>query len=340
MVEDTKCECGHQNPLGTVLCESCGKPLQEDAMPDSGPLEMRYDGVLRRSQRENPTIIDRIWKFFSSVKVAIYLIIMTLIGAAIGTIFPQENMFLGDVKFSTLYEEKYGTAGRIYYLLGLSHTYDSIWFKGLLVMIGTSLVVCSLDRVLPLYRALNKQSIRKHLGFLTRQRVTYQGSLIENGQTDETQWLGDMEKELKRRRYRVHTEDGALLAEKYRFSRWGPYINHIGLIVFLLAVLARSIPGWYMDQYVGFMEGRIVKIPETPYYLENKKFTVEFYSEDELAPEFRGQGKTVPKFYETQAVLYICESNCGTGQEPKLKEVASHNIQVNKPLVYKGFKAY
>ena len=66
--------------------------------------------------------------------------------------------------------------------------------------------------------------------------------------------------------------DTALLAEKHRFSRWGPYINHIGLIIFLLAVLMRGLPGWYMDQYSGFLEGVPVKIENTPYYLENEKF--------------------------------------------------------------------
>lgn len=25
-----KCDCGHVNPLGTVLCESCGKPIEEN----------------------------------------------------------------------------------------------------------------------------------------------------------------------------------------------------------------------------------------------------------------------------------------------------------------------
>lgn len=62
-ITNTKCECGHQNPVGTVLCEACGKPLGKES--DWGEnLEMRYDGVARRSQRVNPSIIDRVWNFF------------------------------------------------------------------------------------------------------------------------------------------------------------------------------------------------------------------------------------------------------------------------------------
>ncbi|UQZ81966.1 Cytochrome c biogenesis protein CcsB [Paenibacillus konkukensis] len=344
MIQNTKCECGHQNLLGTVLCESCGKPLFDD--DGSAPLEMRYDGVARRSQRENPGLLDKVWNFFSSVKIAIYLIIITLLGAALGTIFTQESNFV-NFDPSTYYKDTYGTIGEIYYQLGLSHTYQSWWFITLLLMLGTSLVVCSLDRVLPLYRALNKQQIRKHTNFILRQKVSYKGPLPTSGPSCESAdeaakvWVEQAAEALRKQHYRVHTDGTALLAEKNRFSRWGPYINHIGLIIFLLAVLMRSLPGWNMDQYVAFPEGQIVKIPETSYYLKNEKFTLEFYSEDEMSPGFRAKEQAVPKVYETKAVLYKCTADCDDPlKQPKLEEVHRQNIIVNEPLNYKGLLAY
>ncbi|WNQ09325.1 cytochrome c biogenesis protein ResB [Paenibacillus aurantius] len=344
MFENTKCECGHQNPLGTLLCESCGKPLEDK--DGTAPLEMRYDGMARRSQKENPALIDRVWNFFSSVKIAVYLIIITLLASALGTVFPQENTFIS-MDPSVYYKETYGTLGDLYYRLGLSHTFDSWWFIGLLFMIGTSLVVCSLDRVLPLYRALNKQQIRKHLSFILRQKVSYEGELpavpVQTEGETSGPWMKEASQALRKKHYRVHLDsDGqALLAEKYRFSRWGPYINHIGLIIFLLAVLARSIPGWHMDQYMGFLEGRAVKVPETPYYLKNEKFTVDYYSEEEMSEGFKERQRDVPKTYMTKAVLYECTENCDDpSKEPVLKEVHQQNIEVNKPLQYKGFMAY
>ena len=42
------------------------------------------------------------------------------------------------------------------------------------------------------------------------------------------------EEKLKELRYNVKTEDGAILAEKGRFSRWGPYVNHTGSNHFLI----------------------------------------------------------------------------------------------------------
>ncbi|WP_314585355.1 cytochrome c biogenesis protein ResB [Paenibacillus terrigena] len=337
MFQNTKCECGHQNHVGTVLCESCGKPLN-DAEDANEPLEMRYDGVARKSQKANPSLIDQVWNFFSSVKIAVYLIIITLLGATLGTIFPQESTFInGDP--STYYEKTYGTIGKIYYTLGLSHTYTSWWFVALLVMIGTSLVICSLDRVLPLYRALSKQQIRKHMRFLTRQKVVYQQEIALTGSAEE--WVAQAVKPLRKRHYRVHTDGSALLAEKYRFSRWGPYINHIGLIIFLLAVLARGIPGWYMDQYIAFPEGEVKRIPDTNYYLKNEKFTVKYYKDSELPKEMQGQNKLIAELYETNAVLYECVEQCDDpSKKPVLKEVTRHNVEVNKPLDYNGFMAY
>lgn len=335
MIENTKCECGHQNPVGTVLCEACGKPLF-DVDESSEVLEMRYDGAARRSQRANPNVIDRIWNFFSSVKVAIYLIILTLIGASLGTIFQQESNFV-QVDASKFYKDNYGTIGDIYYKLGLSRTYESWWFITLLVMIGASLIICSLDRVLPLYKALSKQNIRKHKQFLIRQKVVYQGQIAE----DPLEWVQRSSLLLKKKGYRVHIEDDALLAEKQRFSRWGPYIIHIGLIIFLLAELFRGLPGLHLDKHYWFPEGEITRIPDTSFYLKNEKFTVEYYSEDEMSEDFRGTGKVVPKLFETKAVLYQCTADCDDpSKTPVLKEVKRHAIQVNKPLSYKGLSAY
>ncbi|MDQ0058233.1 cytochrome c biogenesis protein ResB [Paenibacillus harenae] len=336
VVENTKCECGHQNSVGTVLCESCGKPLlPSEAEGADTPLEMRYDGVARRSQKSNPNVIDRVWNFFSSVKIAIYLIVITFLTSMLGTIYPQENTFVNNFEPAVYYEETYGLPGKIYYMLGLSHTYESWWFIGLLVMIGTSLVICSLDRVLPLYRALSKQQIRKHPQFIHRQKTVYKQTV----EGDPEQWAEQFGAQLKRKGYRIHRDGSSLLAEKNRFSRWGPYINHIGLILFLLAILARSLPGFQMDSYITIPDGDTVQISGTNYYVKNEKFIVEFYKDDELPETLKGTARA--KLFKTQAVLYECTSNCNDPlKQPELTEVKQHDIIVNDPLKYKGLKLY
>lgn len=178
-MKQVKCECGHVNPVGTVLCESCGRALQETQPPLA---DMRYDGSARRSQTYNKTIIDKIWNFFSSVKVGIWLIVITLAASAFGTIFPQEAYLPPGAQADTYYEEQYGTFGQLYYLLGFHHLYGSWWYLLLIASIGISLVICSLDRVIPLYRALKNQGVRRSPAFLRRQRLFSETDTVLDGE--------------------------------------------------------------------------------------------------------------------------------------------------------------
>lgn len=227
MMKQVKCECGHVNPHGTVLCESCGRVLVEEEKSKK-LVDMRYEGSARRSQTYNKTIIDKIWNFFSSVKVGVTLIIITLAASAIGTIFPQEMYIPPTENASVYYEDQYGFAGEVYYTLGFHNLYSSWWYLLLIASIGVSLVICSLDRVVPLYRALKKQRVDRHEGFLKRQRL-YRATTLASVEEDSFEKI---KAKLKEKRYNIREENGSILAEKNRFSRWGPYINHIGLIIF------------------------------------------------------------------------------------------------------------
>lgn len=322
-MKNTKCDCGHNNPVGTILCEYCGKPLEEEESSGQ-PLEMRYEGKARRSQKRHKTLLDRVWNFFSSVKVAIYLIVITLVASILGTIFPQER-FIGTGRPDVYYAQEYGIWGDLYYKLGLSDMYSSWWYVTLLAMIGISLVICSLDRVIPLYQALKKQRVTKSTVFITRQRVSRR---IEISEDEKESALGALSEQLIKKRYHVRNEGDSLLAEKGRFSRWGPYVNHIGLIIFLFGALMRLIPGWYMDEAIYVREGETKKLPDLNYYVKNEKAIMEYYDEKESRLQ-ADQNQSIVKNYETRAVLY--EKDPDTG---KLKELKRQSIIVNKPFKY------
>lgn len=331
MIDNTKCECGHSNPVGTILCEYCGKPLTEELMESNQTIEreMRYEGKARRSQTTPTSWFDRVWNFFSSVKVAIILIVITLIAAGIGTIFPQER-FIPSASPETYYKEQYGMLGDLFYRLGFSDMYSSWWFFLLIAMIGISLVVCSLDRVVPLYKALKNQKVVKNTTFIIRQRIHYKFDVLAD---EKEQKLSDLKEQLSQKGYQVKQEQDAILAEKGRVSRWGPYINHIGLIIFLLGVLCRYIPGWYLDDIVWLREGEIKKVPETEFYVKNERTFAELYEEDEIhSDDIEGP---VVKKYQTDAVLYVKDESTG-----ELKPVHQQSILVNHPLKYHDLLLY
>ncbi|MGM8365310.1 cytochrome c biogenesis protein ResB [Virgibacillus sp. W0181] len=340
-----KCECGHVNPEGTVLCEACGKPIEEnqhiDGNNDKKLLNMRYDGTARRSQTYNKSIIDKTWSFFSSVKVGVWLIVLALIGSAIGSIFPQEMYIPADAvsrEPSIFYEARYGLFGKVFYQLGFHNLYSSWWYMLLIALIGVSLVICSLDRVVPLYKALKMQKAKRHKTFLSRQRLFSETDVVSN--KDKKTVI----ERLKKQRYRVRDEDGHILAEKGRFSRWGPYVNHIGLIIILAAALLRMTPFLFLDEYVWIREGEELAIPGTDseYFIKNEKFTVEYYDENDerFKDALEKEGAMVAKNYQTDAIIYKAKESSLTGAKPELEKVVQGQIRMNQPIKFDGYTIY
>ncbi|MDM5208280.1 MULTISPECIES: cytochrome c biogenesis protein ResB [Cytobacillus] len=339
-MKQVKCECGHVNPHGTVLCESCGRVLVEEEKSKK-LVDMRYEGSARRSQTYNKTIIDKIWNFFSSVKVGVTLIIITLAASAIGTIFPQEMYIPPTENASVYYEDQYGFAGEVYYTLGFHNLYSSWWYLLLIASIGVSLVICSLDRVVPLYRALKKQRVDRHEGFLKRQRL-YRATTLASIEEDSFEKI---KVKLKEKRYNIREENGSILAEKNRFSRWGPYINHIGLIIFLIGGMLRFVPGMYVDELLWIREGETVVIPETKgeYYLENHEFILETYEKEKENEAFTTaieNNGTVAKNFQTNVSLYKESGETIAGQDPELEKVEDYELRVNEPLKFEQFALY
>ncbi|MDM5192824.1 cytochrome c biogenesis protein ResB [Bacillus hominis] len=338
MLKEIKCECGHVNPIGTVFCEACGKPFESNE--NVKLLDMRYEGSARRSLTQTKTIVDKIWSFFSSVKVGVWLIVITLAASAIGTIFPQEMYITPGIAPAEYYKQEYGFLGQLYYQLGFNNLYGSLWYMMLIASIGISLVICSLDRVIPLYKALKKQGVKRHPSFLKRQRLYGTGTPQD----------GDLERlqmNLKKRNYNVKVEDGNVLAEKGRFSRWGPYVNHIGLIIFLFGAMLRFLPSMYVDESLWLRDGETKEIPGTDgqYYLKNEKFIKEVYDKSKDKEVYdeaidRVGDKMIAKNFQTNAVLYKAVGENIAGQKPKLEKVKEAEIRVNEPLKFDQFAVY
>ncbi|CAG9611724.1 Cytochrome c biogenesis protein CcsB [Bacillus rhizoplanae] len=337
-MEQIKCVCGHVNPIGTIFCEACGKPFEDEK--DTKLLDMRYEGSARRSLTHTKTVVDKIWSFFSSVKVGVWLIVITLIASGVGTIFPQEMYLPPNVTPGEYYEQQYGFLGKLYYQLGFDNLYSSWWYMMLIASIGVSLVICSLDRVIPLYKALKKQGVTRNPSFLKRQRL-YGVALATKEEIE------CVKGNLKKKKYNVRVENDNILAEKGRFSRWGPYVNHIGLIIFLFGTMLRFVPGMYVDESLWLREGEMKEIPGTDgkYYLKNEKFIKEVYDKGKENEVFddaidRVGNKIIPKNYQTNAVLYKAVGKNIAGQKPKLEKVKEYNIRVNEPLKFDNYALY
>ncbi|MGP7816107.1 cytochrome c biogenesis protein ResB [Niallia sp. 01092] len=328
------CQCGHKNPLGTKLCVSCGRVLQE---VDAGKIDMRYEGTPRRSQTYNKNIIDKVWNFFSSVKVGVCFIFLLLLASIIGTILPQEMYIPTEISSYDYYSDTYGWFGSVYYSIGFANLYQSWWYLLLIICLSFSLVIASIDRFFPLYRALKHQRVGKHESFYYNQRIFFQLPAMDNDK--------ELEKKLHQLRYHVKKEKQHLLAEKGRFSRWGPYINHLGLLIFLCGAMLRFIPGLYINEVMWIREEQTKQIPGTNglYYLTNNQFILEVYDknkEDKVFQQALENRTVIAKNFQTNVTLLQASPNAIAGEKTSQIKLKEANIKVNNPLKFAGYAIY
>ncbi|MGE7672731.1 cytochrome c biogenesis protein ResB [Lysinibacillus sp. NPDC094403] len=335
-MENIICACGHSNPYGTKLCEKCGRPLTEEGK-QTKVVDMRYDGTAIRSKTYNKTVIDKIWNFFSNVKVGIALIIITLVAASIGTILPQAiYVNAPEPSKAEYYEKVYGVLGKLYNNLGLSHLYNTWWFQILVGMLAVSIIVASLDRGLPLHKSLKNQRVKRHESFMKRQRIVAEGQVSN---PDET--LDKVEQKMTELKYHVRRDGSALLAERGRFARYGPYINHVGLIIFLAGVMLRLLPGFYVDETIWIREGETRAIPGMDgYFIKNNKFILETHGNKPQDEQMNQGVNAMAKNYQTDVTLYKQPEGALPGDLDNLEKLRDYSIRVNHPLKENGFALY
>lgn len=336
-LKEIKCgSCDHVNPPGTQLCQSCGKMINSDYDKKKIKDLMRYDGSAIRSKTRSRSIFDKIWIFFTSIKVGVAIILIIAIASSIGTIFPQEYFIPVGADPLQYYTENYGTPGRLYYELGFHNLYSSWWFIILIGMLALSLIAASIDRGVPLFKSLKNQRAKKHPTFYKRQRLNLQQANTKNTER--------VIEGFRKKGYKVKEDQNHYLLEKGRLSRWGPYINHTGLIILLFGSMLRFFPGMYVDELIYITEGDTVQVPETDgqYYVENNEFIVDIYEEEGTVFDATVQNtnETIVSNYQTDMTFYENQNVDVVGAPPDLEVVEDYSLQVNHPYQFEQFELY
>src|SRR5699024_9212182 len=148
---------------------------------------------------------------------------------------------------------------------------------------------------------------------------------------------------LKKQRYKITEEDGNILAEKGRFSRWGPYVNHIGLIIILIAAILRITPFFYLDDYVWLREGEEKVTPGTnnEYYIKNEKFTLERYDEhDRRLKDGTEQAGIVDKGYRSDLKISKVKDDALVVSVDAIEIIKDDYVEKNKPHKFHSSTLY
>jgi cytochrome c biogenesis protein len=267
-------------------------------------------------------IFESIWKFFSSVKLAIFVLIALALTSIVGTIVeqraePATNItllakFFGDQMAPTVYN--------LFVKLGFMDMYRSWWFIALLILFSINLLVCSLERfpktlrlVRTPIRPLGDKAIRT---LPVKKEIRLKTSL----QTARDEVFNS----LSASRFRVFeaNPEGSvqLYSQKGSYTRLSVYVVHLSiLLIFIGAIIgARFGFGGFLNLPEGGSSSVIYtgggeSIP-LGFTIKCNWYDTEYY-----------EGRDAPKDFKAELVIFE------NGREVMKKE-----IEVNDPLTYKG----
>ena len=280
-------------------------PVEERDQPMA---ELTNREIGRRSLLEIG--IDRVWRFFCSVRAAIYeiafLALLVLIGTLRGSSVPQN---LAD-------------------LLPFTQGFVNIWYDWDVFRSIPFIAICTLlavaiaiggmiNRAPGIWRAIADPTIRTSHGFL--RGATPSAQLLSS--EPHASFATDLTGYLSSRRYRVLTETHGdelhVYADKNRFGKLGTFPFHIALILIMVGGIVGARFGFRDTEFV-ISEGETRAIGHgTGMNLTLNQF-IDEYNLDGSAKE-----------YTSDLVLL-------DGDDP----VKSESITVNNPLTYRSVSVY
>jgi cytochrome c biogenesis protein len=196
--------------------------------------------IVRRSWPE--IAVDRIWRFFCSVRAAIaeiaFLAVLVLIGTLRGSSVPQ---MLADAAPVTapLVERWYAW-----------DVFRSLPFIGILTLISVAITVCTINRVPGIWQAIAQPSVATTHGFLrgaeVSARYAFSGSHDDLGR----QFIAAM----RAGGYRTLSEERNgeihLYADRWRFSRLATFPFHLALILILAGGVVGAVWGFRDNEFI------------------------------------------------------------------------------------------
>jgi len=259
----------------------------------------------------------KIWLFFSSVKLSVFLLLTLAVVSIIGTIVPQGQM-------SEFYISRFGQLwGPIITLIGVDDTYHSFWYRLLMGLLSINIIICSLDRITSTWGIIFPKKIHvSEKRFRNKSdRITF--DLMDTvGQIREAM-SHYLSKKLSHCELKSTDKGFYFYGETGRKSRLGVYAVHLSVLIMIFGGIMGSFLGF--ESYIQIAEGDqkssviIAKNQELalPFAIRCDDFSVSFY-ENGSPSEFK-------------SIISIVKKN---------QVVLTKPILVNHPLRFEGINIF
>jgi cytochrome c biogenesis protein len=263
-------------------------------------------------------VFTLVWDFFASVKLALFTLCTLSLASILGTIIPQKESL-------AWYAKKFSPQlAQFLDLFYFTDLFGSFWFKALLGLLSTNLIICSLDRFPGIWKQIMADNLATPFKRLVsiKRNASWSTSLTPQKAADELVLLmsGNGWKTASR-----ETENGILLfSQKGAWTRLGVFIVHTSILVILIGAILGSVLGFKGSAMI--LEGQSIEkvqaqgaaaFVDLDFKVRCDAFNIQYYQNG------------MPKEYRSD--LTILEHD---------REILHTSIKVNRPLTYKGITFY
>lgn len=317
------------------------------------------------------SITDNIWDALASVKLAIIIFALISLTSVVGTVIeqnadPQKNIqiiakFVGFVQAPAVYN--------FVSAMGFVDMYNSWWFKMLLALFATNLIICSIDKFPPIWR-LAREKLKPLKDENLKAFPVKKEFLLKGSESDVKNTLSGFMGDLGFKKYETFEDEEGwqIFAQRQQFSRLGVYVTHLSIIVIMLGAVVGFFFGF--NGYLNIPEGMSYpiafarkQVSEQDYNERNMLVDALLksngniqqaagalgVSEERYTGRLRHLGAEPMGFSIKNAdfdVSFYGNSDMAKEYMSQLviyengSEIMSKNIEVNSPLKYKGYTFY
>ncbi|HET8524829.1 MAG TPA: cytochrome c biogenesis protein ResB [Thermomicrobiales bacterium] len=264
-----------------------------------------------RTARRSPLeiAVDRVWRFFCSVRAAVYEIVILAVLVLLGTLRGSEApRWLADALPFT------GGLVDRWYAWDVFH---SLPFMLILGVLSVAITICTLNRVPGIWHTISRPSVRTSQGFLRGAEVS---ASFQSADSPESV-VQMLRTSLRGRRYRVLTEKRGdeihFYADRNRFAKLGTFPFHLALILILVGGIVGARYGFREKEFI-IPEGSIRPVGHgTDISVGLERFS-DSYRQD-----------ASPQEYRSDIVIY-----------DNGKPVKHGSLLVNHPMTYHNMTFY
>ncbi|MEP7191891.1 MAG: cytochrome c biogenesis protein ResB [Actinomycetota bacterium] len=268
-------------------------------------------------------VLNRLWRFFISMRTGLWLILALGLLSFAGTMLVQAPAgFTADpaayASWLASIHPKYGGWTPVLDKLGMFSVFTSIWFKGITVLLATSILACSVNRAPRLWKLAFHPRTRMGETFFTH--APLRASVLVPA--DEATATDSVREVLKSHHFRTVSdpEDHGvnLYADRFRWGPFGTVLAHLSFVLILLGFYLSASPLGFRDtNFIAPVGDKVAVGHGTGLAVEAKSFTDAYYPDGS------------PQDFASVLVLY-----------KDGEVVKTQTVRVNHPLKSGGVSIY